>query len=186
MAKDGETLVTQTGKTAMSKKKDLEMAEEFLSSARDAIKSLKLLFREELKEFGISWTQFHLLKLVKRTGGINVTQISRCMMSTPATSSKMIDLLSAKGLLEKQRSESDRRICRLVLTEESEKLLEAATEKRNRIMAEILEGESEKDLRAIIQYLERIRDKCENRVAMGKEREGELREKHQGYRVPPL
>lgn len=169
----------------MGEKESLEIVEEFLSSARGAVKSLRLLFREELEEYGISWTQFHLLKLVKRTGGINVTQISRCMMSTPATSSKMIDLLSTKGLIEKQKGESDHRICRLVLTEKSEKLLEAATEKRNRIMAEILEGESEKRLRTTIQCLERISEKCETYITTEKEQASEPQEKRQGCQAPP-
>ncbi|MCG2796775.1 MAG: MarR family transcriptional regulator [Actinomycetia bacterium] len=136
-----------------------ELAEEFFSSIRKMLWGIRVIFREEMEKHGVTWPQFHLLSAVRERRRATIGELSRYLMVTAPTASRMIDSLYAKGLLQKESDPADHRVTRLMLTGRSEKLLEDVAVFRDRAVAGILEGESDEELERTMSHLAELSDR---------------------------
>lgn len=66
----------------------------------------------------MSFAHFPLLVALARGGELSAGQLASEAALTPATVTQMVDTLSAAGLVERSRSERDRRVVTIRLTEE--------------------------------------------------------------------
>jgi len=147
-----------------------ELVEEFMLSMGKIMRGMRAIFRREMERFEVTWPQFHLLKFVRDGDGITVTELSQIMMISAPTTSRMIDGLCSKGLLEKAKDDEDHRVIRLQLTPKSENLLKALTSLQNKILLEVFQEEDAAELERTARHIGRITDKW---LEMGEKSEKE-------------
>jgi DNA-binding MarR family transcriptional regulator len=136
-----------------------ELVEQFMLSMGKIMRGTRAIFRREVERFEVTWPQFYLMKFVRDSDGITVTELSHIMMISAPTASRMIDGLCSKGLLEKVKDSQDHRITRLQLTSKSRNLLKALTDLQNKILLEVFRGEDIAELEWTAQHVGRITDK---------------------------
>ncbi len=136
-----------------------ELAEEFLRSIGKMIRGMNAIFRKEIEAYQVTWPQFYLMKAVKNTGGMTVTELSNRMMVAAPTASRMIDGLCAKGLLKKAKDANDHRITQVLITPKSDELVATLTALQHRLMLDIFRQEKENDLERTVGHLAEITDR---------------------------
>ena len=143
----------------MSEDERAQLADEFLLFVGTMMRGTGAIFRRELDTYDVTWPQFSLLKVVKHSGRMTVTELSNSLMVAPPTGSRMIEGLCAKGLLAKQKDPDDHRVTLVVMTPKSEGLLENLLKMQRQVIAEVLEEEDTEELERNIQSLRRIAGK---------------------------
>ncbi len=88
---------------------------------------------------GISGTQVWVLASIAEVPDITVSQLSQTLSVHIATASNMLDKLARAGLVERIRSDEDRRIVRLRLTEEGISTLARAPRPLTGLVVDALE-----------------------------------------------
>jgi DNA-binding MarR family transcriptional regulator len=85
----------------------------------------RLRGRDARIEGGISFAHFQLLSVLFEGGEMSARQLSAEAGLTPATVTEMLDALASKGVVERTRSETDRRVITNRLTPEGRERVEA-------------------------------------------------------------
>jgi len=96
------------------------------------MKSTSLVQREleaTARDAGITLQQYHVLRILKSAGdkGLPVLDIAEQMIEDSPNVTRLVDRLAAKGLAERQRIDTDRRVVRARLTPSGEALLDRLT-----------------------------------------------------------
>jgi DNA-binding MarR family transcriptional regulator len=73
---------------------------------------------------GVSFAHYPLLKALQRAGEMSAGQLASEVALTPATVTQMLEALASAGIVERQRSERDRRVVTSRMTEEGRRRLE--------------------------------------------------------------
>jgi DNA-binding MarR family transcriptional regulator len=81
----------------------------------------RLRGRDARIQGGVSFAHFPLLGALAQGGELSAGLLATEVALTPATVTQMIDTLSAAGLVERSRSERDRRVVTIRLTPEGER-----------------------------------------------------------------
>jgi DNA-binding MarR family transcriptional regulator len=79
---------------------------------------------------GLTGAQLELLRLVRREPGLSVREAAARLRLAPNTVSTLIRQVSDAGLVRRQRDTEDRRVARLVLTDEAARTLNARRDER--------------------------------------------------------
>ena len=95
----------------------LDRTDESLIALRRILRATELYGRELAQKAGLTAVQIRVLQIVNETGQSTPKAISQRMGVSQATMTALIDRLSAKGMVERQRSETDRRQTNLLITE---------------------------------------------------------------------
>ncbi len=121
--------------------------------------------KQSLQPFGISEAQFIILDTCARGEANTARAIAKLTHYDASVISRHVDKLHSKGLLQRQRSDKDRRVVRLSLTDEArvlrEKLLNAAIEADERITRHLDSKEHDtlrETVRRLVVTLEKQRD----------------------------
>lgn len=69
-------------------------------------------FSEFLKEFGITPTQYNMLRILRGAGeaGLTCSQAAARMVSPDPDITRLLDRMEAQGLMRRERSQQDRRV----------------------------------------------------------------------------
>jgi DNA-binding MarR family transcriptional regulator len=94
--------------------------------------------RRETEQFGVTGRQVSLMQLVKRNPGLPLKQLADDEGISPPALSGHIDRLERAGLVERTRSQVDRRRVGLTLTPAGDRLLRRVRERRTTWLAERL------------------------------------------------
>jgi DNA-binding MarR family transcriptional regulator len=96
---------------------------------KDIVESIRRLVRAEYldsqkmsKQYGLTGPQSLVLRLLIKKGALSSADLSRQMYVTPANITGIIDRLEKKGLVERIRQQSDRRVALITLTQSGQKL----------------------------------------------------------------
>tara|TARA_B100000809_G_C15002860_1_gene482145 strand:- start:574 stop:1023 length:450 start_codon:yes stop_codon:yes gene_type:complete len=82
-------------------------------------------FTESLKPFDLSSQQFNILRILKGNGSwVTMNEIKSVMIERAPNATRLSDKLLNKGLVERKRSEEDRRVVFLSITKKGLALLE--------------------------------------------------------------
>jgi DNA-binding MarR family transcriptional regulator len=84
----------------------------------------RLRGRDARIEGGLSFAHYPLLSALQREGELSAGQLATEVSLTPATVTQMLDALAAAGLVERTRSETDRRVVMTQLTPEGRRRVE--------------------------------------------------------------
>ena len=131
-----------------------ELAERLVESMGVIMRVRGSVLRSAMSRYGVTLPQFFLLKMVGNHGELNVTQISGIMMVAPPTASRMIDNLCAKGLLQRQKDPSNRRVTCVSLTREGKEIMRKLGDMHKAELLRLM-GEAEVgELRELVDLLE--------------------------------
>jgi len=113
-----------------------------------------------LKEAGLSLDRalFPLLVGIERYGPIGVVDLANKAGRDYTTVSRQVTKLESLGLIERQPSETDRRINEAVITAKGQALTDALDAARLRLAAPILAKWSEEDFSTLVRLLRRFVD----------------------------
>jgi len=132
---------------------------EFLLYFGTMIRGMNAILGKELEAYGVTWPQFHLLKVVKYSARVTVTELSTSLLVAPPTASRMIDGLCSKGLLVKEKDAMDHRVAVVKLTPQSGVLLERLLELQNDVMTAVFAEEETPELERNVKSLGRVASK---------------------------
>jgi DNA-binding MarR family transcriptional regulator len=102
------------------------LATETLKQFRIIIGAVRHHFHSVEEACGISGAQVWILSAIADTPGITVSLLSKTLSVHVSTASNMLDKLDKAGLVERLRSEDDRRVVNLQLTAQGQTILDRA------------------------------------------------------------
>ena len=124
-------------------------AETVAGDLRRALLRLARELRKETEQLGVTSRQVTLLWLVRSRPGLSLTELAAEEgITTPALSGH-VDRLERAGLIERVRSEEDRRRVGLTLTAEGARLLRRVRSRRTTWLAERLRALEPGELEAV-------------------------------------
>jgi DNA-binding MarR family transcriptional regulator len=124
---------------------------------RPVVLRLARELRKETEQFGVTSRQATLLWLVKRSPGLSLRELAAEEGISPPAMSGYVDRLERQGLIERVRSDQDRRRVGLVVTPAGARLLRRVRDRRTAWLAERLDGLSSGELKAVEAAIEPLR-----------------------------
>lgn len=117
-------------------------------------------FAERLKSFGITSTQYNVLRILRGAGegGLCRNEVRDRLVSQVPDVTRLLDRLESSGFIERERSTEDRRLVSTRITETGLALLDRLDEPVVQMHRELLGHLSEAQLRALIELLAFARD----------------------------
>lgn len=97
--------------------------EEVLVALRRIIRATDMHSRQLNKSAGLTSPQLLILQLLRRYGELTSSEIAAHVSLSQATVTTIIDRLESRKLVQRERSQQDRRKVLVFLTEQAEKLL---------------------------------------------------------------
>jgi DNA-binding MarR family transcriptional regulator len=118
----------------------------------------RLRGRETRHPGGLTDAQYGLLFCLRDHAEMSVRDLAEAADLSPASVTEMLEGLAAAGLVERQRSERDRRVVLTALTDSGRGLVEERRARFEPLFRAAMEGFSEHELVAAAAVLERLRD----------------------------
>jgi DNA-binding MarR family transcriptional regulator len=116
----------------------------------------------ELVQFDISHEQLTILMLIQKKGGATAAELSREISCDTSSMTRMIDRLEAKGMVIRSRSEDDRRVIWIAITESGLALANRLPELLVRITNRTLAGFTRDEVDVLKSLLRRmVENSCE-------------------------
>ncbi len=109
-----------------------------------------------LDPFGITYAQFRVLNCLWKKGVLMQKEIHEIIEVKPSTLTGLVDLLAAKGLLERRASDEDARVNKIRLTGKGRELMEPAWEVIAAFENRMTQGISETEKKDLIYNLKCI------------------------------
>ena len=114
------------------------------------------LARDRLAPFEIIPVQFAILDLCFHGQADTVTGLARLVPIDSASISRNVDRLVKRGLIQRRRLRSDRRVVRLALTEEGMTVMPRIMERLQEVNSILLRGVSQEELRGFMGVLQKV------------------------------
>lgn len=106
----------------------MDRADEVLVALRRVMRATDLHSKQLVKQVGLTAPQLLIMQLLHRQGSMPAGELAQRVSLSQATVTSILDRLAAKGLVERERSEEDRRKVFILLTDEgAEKIADAPT-----------------------------------------------------------
>ncbi|GEA12057.1 MarR family transcriptional regulator [Alteromonas sp. KUL49] len=101
----------------------MEKHEQLFVSIRKIIRAIDIRSRKLSKEAGVTGPQLLVLQELARVKGITAKEVATEVNLSQATVTNILDRLESRGVVERVRSEKDKRRVSLFLTEEGKAIL---------------------------------------------------------------
>ncbi|SNB45346.1 MarR family winged helix-turn-helix transcriptional regulator [Geobacter sp. DSM 9736] len=134
---------------------ELEVAE-ILDNIRRVFQVVNEQSKKVEKETGLTGPQAWAIMTIARLGPLSLTSLARRMYLHPATVGGILDRLEKRGLVARTRSEEDRRVVEITLTEEGMALVEHSPEVATSTIARGLETLPQQERAEIMHGLEKL------------------------------
>ena len=110
---------------------------------------------EFFKDYGISPQQYNILRILRGAGEpLKVQTIKDRMLERSPNATRLMDKLCAKNYIERLPSEHDRRVVKIVITQEGKDLLESIP---NNLNKELLKNLNEEEAQQLSNLLDKMR-----------------------------
>jgi DNA-binding MarR family transcriptional regulator len=130
---------------------------DFGDAYRDVARAQRRLRgRDAMRSGEISAPQMNLLLPLAEVGSMSSGQLAEAAGLTPATTTHMLDQLAAAGVVERERSESDRRVVVSRLTDLGKELLERRRDQMILAWNAALQELTEDELKIATRALNRV------------------------------
>ncbi|WP_374764713.1 MarR family winged helix-turn-helix transcriptional regulator [Yunchengibacter salinarum] len=110
----------------MTTRTETEMGEDIVVSLRRLIRATELDARRLAKETGLTASQYLVLQLLQREPGVTNRRLSEDVSLSQATVTSLLEKLSARGLIRRERGKTDLRRLEVYLTDDGSALLDKA------------------------------------------------------------
>jgi DNA-binding MarR family transcriptional regulator len=104
----------------------MEKHDEVLVALRQIIRAIDMHSKRLIKEAGLTAPQLLLLKGINELGQISMRQLANHTNMSQATATTIMDRLESRGLVQRIRSQTDKRKVHATLTEQGQLLLAQA------------------------------------------------------------
>ncbi|MBE7202130.1 MAG: MarR family transcriptional regulator [Parafilimonas terrae] len=119
----------------------------------DVARLLRKRFEQRTRDLGLTRAQWQVLVYLNQRQGIHQGGLAELLEMEPITLVRIVDKLEARGLLERRRHPTDRRLWLLHLTEAAHPILETLRGFGDLTRAEALAGIGEDDQERLFQIL---------------------------------
>ena len=113
----------------------------------------------------LSLVHLNLLMLLRARGPLTMTHLAELLDVSVASATGIVDRMEKKGVVERRRSEEDRRVVEVVVTERGEKVFSAMQSERQIRLTQLLAEIKDADLSALLQGLRAFREARERVVS---------------------
>ena len=157
----------------------------------DVARLLRTEFDRRVRRLGITRAQWLVLTRLHRRPGASLSELADMMEVEKATAGRMIDRLVANGWVERRTARDDRRVKRVYLTEDAERVHKRIWRVAEETVDAALVDLSQRESRQLMDLLSRIKTTLVSAegsdagaMANGKKRASNGNGRHQG-RVAP-
>lgn len=140
----------------MPKPKPAMMVAEIMDNIRRVFQVVNEQSKRVERETGLTGPQVWGIKVIAEQGTIRVSDLARKMYLHPTTVVGILDRLEKRGLVRRSRSEEDRRVVDVALTEEGRVLVARSPEVASNKITHGLESLSVPELTIIYHGLDRL------------------------------
>jgi MarR family transcriptional regulator, transcriptional regulator for hemolysin len=137
---------------------------EYAFRIMDVARMLRTYADQRARQFGISRAQWVVLMRLDRSEGLNQTELAEILELQPITLTRLLDRLSANGLIERRPDPNDRRANRLYLTPAARPLLDRLADLGTTVMETVLAGFERKDVERMLQDLEAVKENLKSAI----------------------
>lgn len=127
--------------------------EEVGSMVQKLVRVLQIFERDQIKPFGFTTTQCHVLLELKKFNNLTMNELSERMNLNTSTMTRIINNLVRDGYVQRLKDEWDRRIVKVKLTEEgingAQSLEESIMDYYREIVSNLPHGRVEEVLRSV-------------------------------------
>lgn len=117
---------------------------------------LRAVVEQRLRPYGMTRSQFATLSRLERQDGLAQHELADALEVQPIAMVRLVDQLSAQGLVERRNDPADRRINRLYITEAGRKRVERLEDFKDGLGRELFEGLSPEEVAAASDTLDRL------------------------------
>ncbi|MGP6206840.1 MarR family winged helix-turn-helix transcriptional regulator [Cuniculiplasma sp. SKW3] len=140
---------------------------------RNLISLYKILYKKvesKFNENNISVLEYRILRILKENGKMTMANLADENYVTQAWITGMIDKMETKGLVSRNRSDTDRRVIYISATEKGEKFIDEMRIIHDEILAEAFSFMNEEEARKVLKILEELKGNLEeeNKVKIEK------------------
>ena len=114
--------------------------------------------KEVARQHGLTGPQVTAIKVLENFGALSLTDLSARMSSTNSTMTGIADRMERDGLVERIRSETDRRVVQIALTEKGRALAAQIPVASMALFADALRSLDERDRRDLTRILRKLTD----------------------------
>ena len=119
---------------------------------------IKNLFNEDLKPFGISSQQFNILRILGGASDwVAMNDVKDLMIEKAPNATRLSDKLLNKNLIERKRSNTDRRVVYVRISSRGMDLLEEIDEKESEVQVALMRRITEKEANQMSEILDKLR-----------------------------
>lgn len=112
-----------------------------------------------LKQFDLSNQQFNVLRILRGQKGnpANLSTLQDRMIDKNSNTTRLVDKLLNKGLVERHVCEQNRRKVEIFITEEGQRLLKRIDPKMNKLNSDLVKNLSSKQMEGLNEQLDTLR-----------------------------
>jgi MarR family transcriptional regulator for hemolysin len=133
----------------------------------DVARMLRTFADQRARDLCMTRAQWAVLVKLQRCEGVKQAELAESLDLAPITLARLIDKLTASGLVERRHDAADRRANRLHLTDKAGPILEKLGGLGEELMGRALAGLSAETLATLRQDLERIRSNLKHELHAG-------------------
>jgi MarR family transcriptional regulator for hemolysin len=145
-------------------KQPLSPARELAFALKDVARLLRTYSDQRARELGMTSAQWSVLARLQRCEGVKQNELAEALDLAPITLGRLIDKLTAAGLVERRDDAADRRANRLYLTEEASPTLAKLATLAEDVMGRALAGVDETTIRVMQDGLMTIKANLKNEL----------------------
>ncbi|EDL63207.1 MarR family winged helix-turn-helix transcriptional regulator [Bacillus sp. SG-1] len=139
-----------------NKSQDMEIFADIEKDLRYISSIIKQKGREILNQYSITPPQFVALQWLFEGGDMTIGELSNKMYLACSTTTDLVDRMEKTELVERVKDNKDRRVVRIHLLEEGERIIEEVIEKRQQYLQEILKNFSGEEIKTLNANLSKL------------------------------
>jgi DNA-binding MarR family transcriptional regulator len=126
------------------------------------------LSKDEAQRYGVTPTQLSVLKLLHEIGDLSLGSLSKEIRAHNSTVTGIVDRMEAAGLVERARSEEDRRVWIIRLTPSGRRVAERAQVSPWDTLRDAIEALSPSELEKLMVLLKKVAERVQTKIAKEK------------------
>jgi len=140
---------------------------QFAFALHDVARLMRVYSDQRARELNMTRAQWALLVRLQRSEGVKQSELADLLDLTPITVGRLIDKLTAAGLVERRPDASDRRAYRLYLTEKAEPVLRRLADLAEDMLGRALAGVDQASLDEMLNRLIAIKTNLKRELHAG-------------------
>ena len=142
-------------------------ARELAFTLHDVARMLRTYADQRAREVHMTRAQWAVLVKLQRAQGVKQCELADALDLAPITLARLVDKLTASGLVERRDDATDRRANRLFLTADAAPTLQKLGDLGEAVMARALAGLDDEAIAAIAAGLQRIKTNLKHELTAG-------------------